>query len=171
MTMLWAQFSLNTIIWWHTIVRHSQIFSGNTPPMTRKCIPLYKAIVNGNITFWEKRQSYTSITSLCSSYKHMRNCRMIAIISGPPTCNRSISKSTIRNVSQIMSLTSSVGLLWMHSPLCSIHVDMKHLSVPKFISNIQTSPPPISSWVHVRLSSIFTFRKNSYSTWSISMFL
>jgi hypothetical protein len=51
-------------------VRHSLILSGNTPPMTRKCIPLYKPVVNGNITFWGKRRSYTLITSLCSSYRH-----------------------------------------------------------------------------------------------------
>jgi hypothetical protein len=30
-----------------------------------------KPIVNGNITFWERRQSSTLITSLCSSYRHM----------------------------------------------------------------------------------------------------
>jgi hypothetical protein len=44
-------FSLITVIRWHTIVRHSLIRSINTPPMTRKCIPLYKPVVNGNITF------------------------------------------------------------------------------------------------------------------------
>jgi hypothetical protein len=36
-----------------------------------------------------------------------------------------------------MSLTTSVDLLWLHSPLCSIPVDMKHLSGPNFISKIQ----------------------------------
>jgi hypothetical protein len=147
LTMLWVQFSLNMVIWWHTIVRHSQILSGNTPPMTRKCIPLYKPVVNGNITFWERRRSYTLITSLCSSYRHRGNCRMTTIRSGPPTCNSSISTSSIRHVSQIVSLTASVDLLWLHSPLCSIPVDMKHLSGPNFISKIQTSPPPIISWV------------------------
>jgi hypothetical protein len=88
--------------------------------MTRKCIPLYKPVVNGNITFWGKRRSYTLITSLCSSYRHRGNCRMTTIRSGPPTCNSSISTSSIRHVSPIMSLTASVGLLWLHSPLCSI---------------------------------------------------
>jgi hypothetical protein len=31
-----------------------------------------------------------------------------------------------------VSLTTSVGLLWLHSPLCSIPVDMKHQSGPNF---------------------------------------
>jgi hypothetical protein len=56
------------------------------------------------------------------------------------------------------SLTASVDLSWLHSPLCSIPMDMRHLSGPNFINNIQTSPPPISSWVQARLSLIFTFR-------------
>jgi hypothetical protein len=92
----------NMVIWWHTIVRHSQILSENTPPMTRKCIPLYKLVVNGNITFWERRRSSTLITSLCSSYRHRGNCRTTTIKSGPPTCNSSISTSSIRHGSQIM---------------------------------------------------------------------
>jgi hypothetical protein len=32
-----------------------------------------------------------------------------------------------------MSLTASVDLPWLHSPLCSIPVDMRHLSGPNFI--------------------------------------
>jgi hypothetical protein len=132
LTMLWAQFSLSTDIWWHTIVRHSLILSGNTPPMTRKCIPLYKHVVNGNITFWGNRRSYTLITSLCSSYKHKGNYRTTSIRSGPPTCSSFISTLSIRQVSPIMSLIASIGTLWLHSPLFSIHVDMKHLSGPKF---------------------------------------
>jgi hypothetical protein len=147
LTMLWEQLSLNTGIRWHTIVRHSPILSENIPPMTRKCIPLYKPVVNGNITFWGKRRSYTLITSLCSSYRHIGNCRTTTIRSGPPTCNNSISTSGIRQVSPIMSLTTSVDLLWLHSPLCSIPMDMKHLSGPNFINKIRTSPPHISSWV------------------------
>jgi hypothetical protein len=130
-------------------VRHSQILSRNTPPMTRKCIPLYKLVVSGNITFWERRQSSTLITNLCSSYRHRENCRMTTIRSGPPTYNSSISTSSIIQGCQIMLLTASVDLLWLHSPLCSILVDMRHLSGPNFISKIQTSPPPISSWVQV----------------------
>jgi hypothetical protein len=126
--MLWVQFSLNTGIRWHTIVRHSSILFGNTPPMKRKCIPLYKHATNGNIRFWGKRQSYPPITSLYSSYIHRGNYRMIAIRSGPPTCNISISTSSIRHVSPVMLLTASIGLLWLHSPLCSIPVDMKHRS-------------------------------------------
>jgi hypothetical protein len=145
-------------------VRHSQILSGNTSLMTRKCIPLHKLIINGNITFWEKRRSYTLITSLCSSYRHRGNCRTTAIRSGPPTCNSSISTSSIRHVSQIMSLIASVNLLWLHSPLCSIPVDMKHQSGPKFINKIWTSPPPIRYWLHARLSPIFTFMTDSYAT-------
>jgi hypothetical protein len=43
-----------------------------------------------------------------------------------------------------MSLTASVDLPWLHSPLCSIPVDMRHLSGPNFINKIQTSPPPIT---------------------------
>jgi hypothetical protein len=171
LTMLWVQFSLNMGIRWHTIVRHSLMLSVNTPPMTRKCIPLYKPVVNGNITFWGQRRSYTLITSLCSSYRHRGNCRMTAIRSGPPTCNSSISTSSIRHVSPIVSLTASVGLLWLHLPLCSIPVDMKHRSGPNFTSKIQTSPPHISSWVQVPLSLIFTFRTDSYATWAISVFL
>jgi hypothetical protein len=142
-----VQFSLNKGIRWHTIVRHSPILSINTPTMTRKCIPLYKHVVNGNITFWEKRRSYTLITSLCSSYIYMGNCKMTTIKSGPPTCSSSILTSSIRQVSQIMSLTSSVHLLWLHSPLFSIPVDIKHVSGPNFIKMIHTSPPPIISWV------------------------
>jgi hypothetical protein len=99
--------------------------------MTRKRIPLYKSIVNGNITLWERRLSSTLITSLCSSYEHRRNCRTIAIISGPPNCNNSISTSSIRQGSQIVSLTTSVDLPWLHSPLCSIPVDMRYLSGPQ----------------------------------------
>jgi hypothetical protein len=110
-TMLWAHFSLNMGIMWHTIVRHSPILSENTLPMTRKCIPSYNLVVNGNITFWEKRRSYTLITSLCSSYKHRGNCRTTTIRSGPPTYNSSISTSSIRQVSPILSLTASVSPL------------------------------------------------------------
>jgi hypothetical protein len=51
-----------------------------------------------------------------------------------------------------MSLTASVDLLWLHSPLCSIPVDMKHLSGPNFINKIQTSPPPIISWVQATVT-------------------
>jgi hypothetical protein len=130
--------------------------------MTRKCIPLYKPVVNGNITFWERRQSSTLITSLCSSYRHRGSCRTTPIKSGPPTCNSSISTSSIIQGAQIMSLTASVNLSRLHSPLCSIPMDMRHLSGPNFINKIQTSPPPINSWVHARMSLIFTFR-----TWTI----
>jgi hypothetical protein len=168
MTMLWVQFSLSTGIHWHTIVRYSPILSRNTPPMTRKH---YKSIVNGNITFWGKRRSYTLITSPSSSYRHRGNCRMTAIKSGPPTCSHSISTSSIRQVSPIVSFNSSVSLLWLHSPLCSIPVDMKHLSSPNFIIKIRTSPPHIISWVQAQLSLIFTFRTDSYATWAISVFL
>jgi hypothetical protein len=152
-------------------VRHSLILSRNTPPMTRKCIPLYKHVVNGNITFWGKRRAYTVITSLCSSYRHRGNCRTTAIKSGPPTCSSFNSISSIRQVFPIVSLTASVAPLWFHSPLCSILVDMKHLSGPNFISKIQTSPPHIISWVQAQLSLIFTFRMDSYATWAISVFL
>jgi hypothetical protein len=75
-----------------------------------------------------------------------------AIRSGPPTCNSSISTSSIRHGAQIVSLTTSVDLSWLHSPLCSIPVDMRHLSGPKFINKILTSPPPIISWVHVNVT-------------------
>jgi hypothetical protein len=139
--------------------------------MKRKCIPLYKPVVNGNIIFWEKIRSYTLITSLYSSYRHKGNCKTTAIRSGPPTCNSSISTSSIRHVSPIVSMTASVDLLWFHSPLCSIPVDMKHPSGPNFISKIQTSPPHISCWVQAQLSLIFTFRMNSYAIWAISVFL
>jgi hypothetical protein len=135
------------VIRWHTIVRHSQILSRNTPRMTRKCIPLYNPVVNGNITFWERRRSSTLITILYSSYRHMENFTTTTIRSGPTTCSSSISKSSIRHGSQIMLLTASVDLLWMHSPLCSIPMDMMHMSGPKFIIKIQTFPPPIISCV------------------------
>jgi hypothetical protein len=65
--------------------------------MTRKCIPLYKPLVNENITFWGKIQSYTLIRSLYSSYRHRGNCMMTAIRSGPTTCSSSISTSSIRH--------------------------------------------------------------------------
>jgi hypothetical protein len=152
-------------------VRHSQIVSGNTPPMTRKCIPLYKSVIDGNITLWERRQSYTLIRSLCNSYRHRGNCKTTSIRSVPPTCISSISTSSIRHASQIVSLTTSVDLLWLHSPLCCIPVDMKHLSGPTFISKIRSSPSPISSWVQARLSLIFTSRTKYYATWAISLFL
>jgi hypothetical protein len=45
-------------------------------------------------------------------------------------------------------IDSLTDLLWLHSPLCSISVDMRHLNGSKFINKIQTSPPPIKSWVH-----------------------
>jgi hypothetical protein len=70
-----------------------------------------------------------------------------------------------------MSLTSSFDLLSRHSPPFSIHVYMKHLSGPNIISKIHNSPPPIISWTQTQLSLIFTFRKDSYATWAISMFL
>jgi hypothetical protein len=170
MTMLWAQFSLSMGIRWYTIVRHSMILSVNSPPMTRKCIPLYKLVINGNITLWGQRRSYTLIKSLCSSYRHRGNCRTTAIRSGPPTCNNSISASSIRHVSPIMSSTASFDLLWLHLPLCSIPVDMKHRSGPNFTSKIQTSPPHIISWIQAQLSLIFTFKTDSYATWAISVF-
>jgi hypothetical protein len=171
LTMLWAHFSLNTGIQWHTIVRHYLILLGNTPPMTRKCIPMYKPIVNENITLWGQRRSYKLITSLYSSYRHRENCRMTAIKSGPPTCNNSISTSSIRHVSPIVLLIALVDLLWLHLPLCSIPVDMKHQSGPNFTNKIQTSPPHIISWVQMPLSLIFTFRMDYYATWAISVFL
>jgi hypothetical protein len=159
------------VIQWHTIVRHSQILSVNTQPMKNKCIPLSKPIINGNITFWERRRSSKLITSLCSSYRHRGNCRTTSIKSGPPTCSSSISTSSIRKGSQIVSLTTSFNLLWLHSPLFSIPVDMRHLSGPKFINKIQTSPPPISSWVQAQMSLIFTFRTYCYAIWATSLFL
>jgi hypothetical protein len=144
----------------------------NTSPMIRKCIPLYKPTVNGNITFWGQRRSYTLITSLCSSYRHKGNYRMTTIRSGPPTCNSSISTSSIKHVSPIVSLNALVRLLWLHLPLCCIPMDMKHQSGPNFTNKIRTSPPlDINYGVHVPLSLIFTFRMNSYATWAISMFL
>jgi hypothetical protein len=78
---------------------------------------------------------------------------MTAIRSGPPTCNSSISTSSIRQGAQIVLLTASVDLPWLHSPLCSIPMDMRHLSGPNFISKIQTSPPPINSWVQVTVTN------------------
>jgi hypothetical protein len=166
-----VSFSLNMIIQWHTTVRHSQILSENTPPMTWKCIPLYKPVINGNITFWERRRSSTLNTSLCSSYKHRGSCRMTAIRSGTPTCNSSISTSSIRQGEKIMSLTSLVDLSWLHSPLCSIPMDMRHWSGPNFINKIRILPTPIKSWVHAWLSLIFIFRTGYFSIWAISVFL
>jgi hypothetical protein len=139
--------------------------------MKRKCIPLYNLVINGNITFWERRRSSTLIIRLCSSYRHEGNCRTIAIRSGPPTCNSSISTSSIRKGFQIMSLTASIDLSRLHSPLCSIPMDMRHMSGPNSIKKIQTSPPPINSWVQVQLSPIFTFRTNCYAIWVIYVFL
>jgi hypothetical protein len=84
----------------HLVAYHSETLLDvvrNTPPMTRKCIPLYKLVINGNITFWERIQSSTLITSLCNSYRHRGNCRTTSIRSGPPTCNSSIPTSSIRH--------------------------------------------------------------------------
>jgi hypothetical protein len=83
----------------------------------------------------------------------------------------STSTSSIRQGTQIMSLSALVNLPWFHSPSISIPVGMRHLSGPKFIINIQTSPPPISSWVQVRMPPIFTFRTDYYVIWAISVFL
>jgi hypothetical protein len=152
-------------------VRHSHILSENTPPMTRKCIPFYKPVVNGNITFWERIRSSSMITNLYSSYRHKGSCRRTSIRSGPPTCNSSISISSIIQGAQIVSLITSFDLPWLHSPMCSSPVDMRHLSGPKFINKIQNSPPPISSWVHARLSPIFTFRMGCYSILAMYVFL
>jgi hypothetical protein len=96
---------------------------------------------------------------------------MTTIISGLPTCSSSISTLSIRQVFPIMLLTASVILLWLHSPFCSIPVDMKNLVGANFINKICTSPPPNSSWLNVQLSSIFTLRTDSYATWAIFLFL
>jgi hypothetical protein len=152
-------------------VRHSQISSGNTPPMTRTCIPFYKPLFNGNITFLERRQSSTLITSLCSPYIHKVSCKKITIKSGPHTYNSSILTSSIRQGAQIVSFTASVDLMWIHSPSCSIHVGTRHLVGPNFIIDILTSPPAINSWVHAQMSLIFTFRIDSYAIWNIFLFL
>jgi hypothetical protein len=152
-------------------VRHSHILFENTPPMTNRCIPSYKSVINGNIIFWGMRRSSTLITRLCNSYRHRGNCRTTTIGSGPPTYRNSISKLSIKQGSQIMSLTASIDLPWMPSPLCPIPVYMRHLSGPNFIRKIRTSPPPIISWVHVRISPIFTFRTDYYAIWTISVFL
>jgi hypothetical protein len=97
----------------HPVAYHSETLSDvivSTPPMTKKCIPLYKPVDNGSTTFSGRRQSSTLITSLCSSCRHKENCRMTAIKSGPHTCNSSISTSNIRQGAPIMSLTASVDL-------------------------------------------------------------
>jgi hypothetical protein len=42
----------------HSMAYHSETLSDTVykyPIMKRKCIPLYKLIINGNITFWERR--------------------------------------------------------------------------------------------------------------------
>jgi hypothetical protein len=90
--------------------------------------------------------------------------RTTAIRSGPPTCNSFISTSSIRQVSPIVLLIASVTSLWLHSPLCSIPMDMKPLSGPNFISKIWNSPPHKSSWVQLQLPLIFTFKMDSYAT-------
>jgi hypothetical protein len=100
----------------------------------------------------------------------MGSCRTTAIRSGWPICNSFISTSSIRHGAQIVLLTTSVDLPWLHSPLWSICMDMWHLSGPKFFSKIRTSPPPIISWVHARMSPIFTFRTDCYAIWAISVF-
>ena len=139
--------------------------------MTNKCIPLYKPTNNRSTTFSGRRQSSTLIISLYSSCRHKENCRTTSIKCGPHTCNGFISTSNIRQGAPIMSLTASVDLPCLHSPSCSIHVGMTHLSGPNFINKMQTSPPPISSWVHAWLSPIFTFTMNSYAIWTIFVFL
>ena len=59
--MLLVQSSLNMDIPWHIIVRHTQSQCTNIPHMIRECIPLYKPIENGSITFWGSRKSSTLI--------------------------------------------------------------------------------------------------------------
>jgi hypothetical protein len=90
---------------------------------------------------------------------------------GPHTCNYSISTSSIIQGAKSMLLTSSVDLSWLHSPLCSILVGMRHLSGPNFINEILISPPLINSWLHVRISIISTFRMEWYAIWAIYVFL
>jgi hypothetical protein len=144
-------------------VRRSQILYENTPPLTRKCIPLCKPSTNGNITFWARRQSSILIKSICNSYTHRGNYRMTTIKSVPHTYNSSISTSSIRQGEKIVFLTPLVSLPLLHSPLCSIPVGMRPLSGPKFISMNPTSSPPTSSWVQAQMSHIFTFRMDCYA--------
>jgi hypothetical protein len=49
--MLLVSFSLNMVIQWPIIVRHSQMSSISTPPMTNKCIPSYNPVHQWSITF------------------------------------------------------------------------------------------------------------------------
>ena len=53
-TMLLAQSQLNMDTKWNITMRHSQMHSTNTPPMTRKCIPLSNLAANGSITLLVK---------------------------------------------------------------------------------------------------------------------
>ena len=86
--------------------------------MIRRCIPLYKPVDNGSITFSKRRRSSTLITSCYNSYKHRENYRMTAIKSGPHICNSSTSTSNTRKVAPIGSLIASVGALTMVLDSC-----------------------------------------------------
>ena len=74
-------------IQWHITVRHFPTQSGSIPLMIKKCIPLCRLDGNGSIIFWERKWSSTQTTDPCSSYRHKGSCKMIAIRSGPHTCN------------------------------------------------------------------------------------
>jgi hypothetical protein len=138
--------------------------------MTRKCTPLYNLVVNGNITFWERRQSSTLITSLCSSYKQgkLQNDHHQKWSTYLQQFHINIKYKKGR---KIVSLTSSIDLSWLHSPLWSIPVGMMNLIGPNFINKIRTFPRPISSWVQAQMSLIFTFRTNCYAIWAMFVFL
>jgi hypothetical protein len=135
----------------HPVAYHSETLSDTLrkyPTYDKEIDSIVQSCRQWKHKFWERRRSSTLIKIPCSSYRHRGNCRMDTIISGSPTCNSSISTSSIRHGAQIVSLNSSVDLPLLHSPLCSIPVDMRHLSGPNFIQKIQTSKALISSWVH-----------------------
>jgi hypothetical protein len=89
-TMILGQSLLNRGIRWRITVRHSPTQCGSIQLMTKRCNALCRLPDNGSITFWERKRSSTQTTDPCSSYRHKGSCRMIAIRSGPHTCNSSI---------------------------------------------------------------------------------
>jgi hypothetical protein len=109
-TILWAQFSLSTATLWPIIARHYQMMFVSTLLTTKKCTPLYNAVVSGYITFSGRRHSSAWIINHCSSCRHKENCRMNAIKSGSHTCNSSTSTSSIKQATPTKSLISLAHL-------------------------------------------------------------
>ena len=171
MTMLLGQFLLNRGIDWHITLRHYLTQYGIIPIMTKKCIPLWKLVDNGRITFWGRKQSSTQSTGPYSSYRHKGSCRMIAIRSGPHICNSFIWTSSTRRVAPIMLQTASADHRSWRSIPCSTLVGTR-LFIGRFSMRVTQNSATLTrhSW-GVRKLQIFTSKMHFYVTWDTFVFL